>query len=155
MKIVDINRQERECLSVVHDATWPGYVRVEFDSKRHAPKTYVEWYPVAEFVELNPMLSSLVDIKKQPAPDDLGVVSKATETSLTDSKKKWKTDMYKGFPVWISRGMGEGQVRSIVTNTKSTVTIDKSWDVKPDKTSQYVISFNIHDSKTIGNTLPS
>lgn len=154
MTVTDINGSNRECLNITHDMMYPGYVRVEFSSNRNAPATYFEWYPVDDFIAHNPDLAHIVKKGKQPAEDDLGIISKATLTTISDKTKKWKTDIYKGFPVWISRGMGEGQVRNIVANSHNTLTIDKAFDVKPDKTSQYVISHNVHDVQVMNNTLP-
>ncbi len=152
--ITDINGSVRECLNVTHDQSYPGYVKVEFASNRQAPATYFEWYPIDDFISHNPNLAHIVNTKMQPAEDDLGVVSKSTMTSLTDKTKKWTPNAYRDFPVWISRGIGEGQVRKITANTHNTLTLDVPFDVKPDKSSQYVISHNIHDVQVMNNTLP-
>ncbi|OGK29873.1 hypothetical protein A3I56_01730 [Candidatus Roizmanbacteria bacterium RIFCSPLOWO2_02_FULL_43_10] len=152
--VTDINGSTRECLHITHDMNYPGYVRVEFASHRDAPKTYVEWYPLDDFIARNPQHAHIVNKGKQPAKDDLGIVSKATLTSLSDKTKNWKSDMFKDFPLWISRGTGEGQVRKITGNTQNTVTIDVPFDIKPDKTSQYVISHNVHDAQVMHNALP-
>ncbi|OGK18815.1 hypothetical protein A2799_02035 [Candidatus Roizmanbacteria bacterium RIFCSPHIGHO2_01_FULL_39_24] len=134
--------------------TYPGYVRVEFASNRTAPATYFEWYPVDDFIQNNPNLIHIVKKSKQPAHDDLGVVSHATVTTIIDKTKKWKPGIYKGFPVWISRGTGEGQVRNVIENTHNSLTVDKKFDLKPDKTSQYVLSHNIHNATVMNNTVP-
>jgi len=152
--ITDINGSKRECLNVTHDMSYPGYVKVEFASNRAAPATYFEWYPLDDFTSHNPDLAHIVNKGKQPAEDDLGVVSKSTLTTLTDKTKKWKPNTYIDFPLWISRGTGEGQVRKIVSNTHNMLTLDSAFDIKPDKTSQYVISHNIHDVQVMDNTLP-
>lgn len=155
LNVTDINGSTRECLAITHDMSYPGFVKVEFSSNRKSPPTYFEWYPVEDFIAKNPTLSHVVKKAKQPANDDLGVVTRATKKSITDKTKKWKTDAYKGFPLWISRGKGEGQVRNVVTNSHNSLTIDKAFDVQPDKTSQYVLSFNIHEVKVMDNALPA
>ncbi|MFS8159224.1 MAG: hypothetical protein ACMG6E_03250 [Candidatus Roizmanbacteria bacterium] len=154
LMVTDINGSLRECLDITHDMSYPGYVRVEFASNRSAPATYFEWYPVQDFLAANPDQKQVVKKAKQPAEDDLGVVSRSTTTSITDKTKKWKADCYIGFPLWISRGVGEGQVKHILSNSKNSVTVDSPFDPIPDKTSQYVISSNVHDNKPLGNTLP-
>jgi hypothetical protein len=154
LTVTDINGSVRECLSIDHDMAYPGYVKVEFASNRNAPATYVEWYPIDDFLTHNPTMSHIVKKNKQPAEDDLGVVSKATLTSLSDKTKKWTPDCYIDFPLWISRGTGEGQVRTITKNTHNMLTVDAPFDIKPDTTSQYVISHNIHDVQVMENTLP-
>lgn len=154
MKIVDINGIERECESITPDKSFPGFMKIEFKSKRRKGYTHFEWYPVADFAKNNPKLASLAKKAPKPAKEDLGVVSKATKTSLTDKTKGWKENIFSGYPLWISRGKGEGQTRKILANDAHCLTIDKPWKVIPDKTSQYVISYNIHDPQVLGNVLP-
>ncbi len=146
MQIIDINDMPRDVKSVSPDPNYPGYVRVEF--KRHH-----EWYTIQEFISRNPSLEHLT--KNAPKiPDEIvGVVSRATPTTLKDVNANWKDNAYLGFFVWISRGKGEGQKRTVVSNTHNTITIDKPWDTKPDKASQYVLSFNVQDVHAMGNTL--
>lgn len=155
MKIVDINGEERECVSVSPDPKFAGYMKVEFVSKNRVGYTHSEWYPVADFIKNNPTLKDLTSKAKKVINDDLGVVTSAKKNSLTDKSKKWKDNDYVGFPLWISRGKGEGQTRTVVNNTKNTLTIDKPWKEVPDGTSQYVLSHNVHDPQVRGNTLPA
>ncbi len=154
MIIVDINGNKRDCLRVSPDNNWPGYMKVEYRSQHRKDHQYAEWYPVEDFVKNNPGYKNLAAGAPQPAPETLGVVSKAGKLSLTDKPKNWKKNIFVNSPVWISRGKGEGQVRRVISNTKNTITIDRNWKTIPDKTSQYVISFNIHDPQILGNTLP-
>jgi hypothetical protein len=154
MKIIDINGQKRECHEASIDPRWPGFITVEFISQNRQGKKHLEWYPLKDFLEMNPKIAKVLgDIP--PAPqDDLGVVSHSGEFYLEDTNKNWQNNIYVGFHLWISRGTGEGQVRLIKSNTKNTVTIDRAWELLPDNKSQYVISYNIHDVKILGNCLP-
>jgi hypothetical protein len=148
MQIFDINGIARDVQSVAPDPTYPGFVRVEF--KRHH-----EWMSYAEFLEKNPTLEKIVHNNPSPPADVVSNVTGCTKNTLTDSTQIWKKDSYIGMWVWISRGLGEGQKRKIIKNTKITLTVDQDWDQKPNKTSQYVISYNIQDSvRPMGNTLP-
>jgi hypothetical protein len=148
MKIIDINGSEREVKSAAPDPTYPGFMKVEF--RRHH-----EWYSIKEFLQFNPTLSSLTNSAAPEAPDVVGVLTSATKTSLSDSSQDWDDNIYAGYFVWISRGKGEGQKRTILKNNKSKLTLDKAWDTIPNKTSQYVVSQNIHEVKSFGNSLPS
>jgi len=153
MKIIDINGEERECIRVSPDSKFAGYMKVEFKSKNRVGYTHSEWYPMADFIKNNPSLKDLVSQAPKVVNDDLGVVTNAKNNSLTDKSKKWKNDEYVGFPVWISRGKGEGQTRTVIANTKNTLTISKQWKETPNNTSQYVLSHNIHDPQVKGNNL--
>lgn len=148
MKIIDINGIEREVQSVAPDPGYPGFVRVEF--KRHH-----EWMSFAEFSDKNPKLVNLIK-DSAPLPQDVvSVVSGATKNTLTDAKADWQKNVYLGMTVWISRGLGEGQKRTVIKNTKITLTLDRPWEIKPDSTSQYVITSAVQDSvRAMGNTLP-
>lgn len=157
MKIVDINGKERDCLSANIDPKWPGFVLVKYVSNRDKNKPREEWYPIEEFEIHNKELLKKLRKKGDIDPEEietLGIVSSATKNLIRDKSKDWKKDIYKGFPIWISRGKGEGQVRKVVSNTKDTLTVDEDWDIVPNSSSQYVLSFNIHDVHVLGNTLP-
>lgn len=151
MQIIDINGNKRECESVTPDPDFPGYLKVAFKNER---RSYFEWYSINEFATKNPELASTIIKTPPPQAEDLGRVSKSTNTTLTDITKSWKKDIFAGLPVWISRGTGEGQVRTVKSNTKNKVFVDKNWDTLPDKTSQYLISPNVHNPHALGNTLP-
>lgn len=151
MKIIDINGNERECVNAYPDKDYPGFIKVEFSTSL---RSYTEWYPIEEFKSRNPNLEYIVKGVRKEAKDSTGVVSKSTNTTFTDSQQKWEKNIYAGFPMWISRGKGEGQVRTVLSNTGNTIVIDKQWDVKPNRFSQYVISRNIReDVKPAGNIL--
>lgn len=147
MQIIDINGMKREAKSVTPDPSYPGFMKVEF--RRHH-----EWYSIAEFLQFNPTLSHLTAAAKPQSPDVVSAVTSSTKTTLTDSSQNWNENIYTGFFVWISRGKGEGQKRTVLSNTKNKLTIDTLWDILPNKTSQYVISYNIHEVKAFGNSLP-
>lgn len=154
MRIIDINDQERDCDEVLIDPLWPGFVTAKFVSKNNPQRNHVEWYPIKEFLEKNPSFEKGLGDIAIPPKDDLGTVSHSGELYLEDVNKNWQNNLYVGFYVWISRGVGESQVRLIKSNSKNTLTIDRAWDTLPQEKSQYVISYNIHDVKILGNTLP-
>lgn len=147
MKIIDINNQPRTCKKAYPDTEFPGYMRVQF--KRHH-----EWYTVDEFIKFNPKLKHLTKSAITPAKDIAGIVSSSGKDFLKDTKYQWSDNVYLGFFVWISRGKGEGQKRLVVKNNYNTIFIDKPWKTKPNTSSQYVLSRNIHKVKAMGNTLP-
>jgi hypothetical protein len=145
MVIIDINGNERKCAKAYPDPGYPGFIKVEFVTPR---RSYSEWYPINDFLDKNPNLSDLVKGVKPEASEINGTTTSATAITLTDSTQNWEKNTYEGFPVWISRGQGEGQVRSVKSNTKDTLVIDKEWEKKPNKFSEYVLSRNIHENMT-------
>jgi hypothetical protein len=149
-----MNGKQRECVKVSADPAWPGFMKVEYQSKIRKGFSYTEWYPIEDFIKNNPQLAHLAKDAPKPPQEDLGRVSRATETTLTDKTKNWRQNEFAGYPLWISRGKGEGQVRTVLKNDHNTLTINAPWEVIPDKTSQYVLSHNVHDPQPLGNTLP-
>lgn len=149
MKIIDLNGKEKECEKAYPDPDWPGYMRVEYKNPR---RSYHVWYPIEEFKKNNPNLEGLVKDAYIPPPEITGIVSSSTDITLTDKTQSWVINTYAGFPVWISKGQGEGQVRTVLSNTYDTLVIDKKWDTKLNKFSQYVLSRNIHEQmRATGN----
>ncbi len=154
MIITDINGNKRDCVSIKPDEKWPGYLKVQYISKTRKDYRYDEWYLTKDFIKNNPRLAHLAKNASLPWKEDLGRVSLASSQTLTDKTKKWKSNEFVGYPLWISRGVGEGQMRNIIINSNDTLIIDAPWKVTPDRTSQYVISHNVHDPQVLGNTLP-
>jgi hypothetical protein len=155
MKITDVNGNLRDCISIVPDPAFPGFMKIEYESKNRPGYTHSEWYPIIDFLKNNPKLLKLVKGAKQSFSEDLGVVTRAGKEFIQDISKNWLKDIFVGTPVWISRGKGEGEQRKVIKNNKNKLYLDKPWLIIPDKSSQYVVSFNIRqDIKPAGNTLP-
>lgn len=156
MKIIDINGKERECEDAYLDKSWPGYVTVKFISKNRKGYSHTEWYPIDKFILNNPNLEYIVKGKiatNNPQEEIAGEVSASGKNTLRDVTASWAKNAYAGFQVWIARGKGEGQVRTILSNTEKTLKTDKDWDTKPDKTSQYAIVREVINTTPQGNTL--
>lgn len=158
MKIIDINNQERNCENVYLDPHWPGFVTVLFVSKNRPGFKHTEWMPMEQFFQNNPELKGKVsaDFLPDKLPAQIaGRVSSTGPNTLSDSTKDWKTNLYASFYCWISRGKGEGQSRVILKNTAKKLTLDKPWEEKPNKDSQYAILHNKPStSNNNKNTLP-
>lgn len=60
-----------------------------------------------------------------------GTSTSATNNSLTDSTQTWVVDAYKGIKVTILSDPGDGQERTIVSNTATTLTITPNWANNP------------------------
>lgn len=151
MQIIDINNAVRECKRVFLDPAWPGYVSVEFVRTSDPTKTRIEWMPLHDFALKNPDLKDLFAGKSTaPAPDVSGIVTTAGQDTLVDKDAKWTQNAYAGYHVWISRGPGDGTTRTILKNTPTILYIDKPWDKKPNKDSQYAIVSRLPE-----NTAPS
>ena len=154
MQIIDINGNKRDCIEIFIDKKWPDQVSVIFESKIRKGEKHTEWFPMEDFIKFNPQMKNLIMGKGHEVAEDLGVVSSSGAKLIKDGKKNWQQNVFVGFPLWISRGTGEGQIRAIVENNHNTLFVDKDWKIQPDNTSQYVISYNVHNPKVLGNNLP-
>ena len=142
MQIIDINGKTRDCVRAHLDPHWPGFVTIDYESKNRQGYKHTEWYPIPDFLSRNPTLAHLVaGVDITPAPDLAGAVTKCTLNTLTDKTQNWEVNDYAGFYVWISRGAGVGQIRTVLSCTKNVLKVDKPWD-KPIPTagSQYVLT---------------
>jgi len=93
-----------------------------------------------------------------PAWMDSGFLSFATgtatagaATTLTNSAKAWATNQWaNSCQVRITAGTGAGQIRPIVSNTATALTV-AAWSTNPDATSQYSIEGNDDFLYYLGN----
>ncbi|MEA2098065.1 MAG: LamG-like jellyroll fold domain-containing protein [Patescibacteria group bacterium] len=69
----------------------------------------------------------------------LGDVSLSSSNTLTDSSKSWLVNEWAGGAIKIVSGTGSDQTRAIISNTDKEITIDFSWTVLPDNSSEYRI----------------
>ena len=66
-----------------------------------------------------------------------GVAESGGADSLTDSDASFATDSLAGLQIVITEGKGEGQIRTILGNDATTLTVDSAWTEVPDSTSNY------------------
>ena len=59
--------------------------------------------------------------------------------TLIDTGAGWTASAFVNGAVQITAGTGQGQVRTIKTNTSTTLTLNEPWATTPDATSQYAI----------------
>jgi hypothetical protein len=81
--------------------------------------------------------------QKQPRTTlDSGTASAAAPNVFTDASKAWTTDQYIGNYLKITSGTGKGQVRVIIANNGTQLTLSQDWNSlsTPDTTSQYIIT---------------
>lgn len=142
MKIIDINGKERECAKAYVDPNYPGYVTIIFNSRRNPGTQYTQWMPIPDFLSKNPELTSVTDgVDITPAPEITGQPTKVGKDTLQDSTQNWEVNDYVGYYLWIVRGNGKGQLRTVLSCTHNTLKIDRPWEKpKPDKNSQYVLT---------------
>ena len=96
-----------------------------------------QWTP-----QLDPTAS--VDSGTSTTPQDL--------LTLVDTAKSWTVNGYANYVVQITGGTGAGQIRSIVSNTATHMTLEQAWATQLDVTSTYSIfalparSYSINDA---------
>jgi hypothetical protein len=69
-----------------------------------------------------------------------------TANTIIDSGKSWTVNRYANYAVRILFGTGAGQLRRIISNSSTALTINGFWNILPDNTSVYVIQ---GDSETV------
>lgn len=79
-----------------------------------------------------------------------GTASAGAATTLTDSSQSWTVNTYANSCVTIYDGTGEGQIRTIESNTATVLTVRDDWATNPDSTSKYIIyDFSEYDARGI------
>ena len=72
---------------------------------------------------------------------DVGSPTSTTSTTLTTSTKSWATDWWADYDLLVVSGTGVGQLRRVVSNTGTTLTLDRAWDITPDTTTHYALTY--------------
>lgn len=67
-----------------------------------------------------------------------GTATSATATTLVNSGKAWTVNQWANYQVRLTSGTGAGQVRNIVSNTSTALTV-ATWTITPDATTTYAI----------------
>jgi hypothetical protein len=68
-----------------------------------------------------------------------GTATSTAQRTLTDAALNLESGRYANHRVLITGGTGAGQSRRIVTNTATTFTVPRNWDVQPNATSTYEV----------------
>lgn len=95
------------------------------------------------------------DAKMRPTPGGAatlgaGTATGGTTTTLINSAKNWATNQWTQSQVRIKTGTGAGQVRTVVSNTATTLTVSPAWTAV-DATSTYEIEGNDDYIYLVGN----
>ena len=101
-----------------------------------------------------------------PNQMNVGIVSAATDTTITDRTKEWQdfTDRVStswqyavhptNYTIAVVSGKGAGQWRTIISNNDTLLTVNRSWDVIPEAGSKYVITqWSAYQTLVRGNIL--
>jgi hypothetical protein len=72
-----------------------------------------------------------------------GTATGGTTTTITDTSKAWTVDALAGKAIVLTSGVGGGDVRKIVSNTATGITVDEAFSATPDGTTAYVVYDNV------------
>lgn len=71
---------------------------------------------------------------------DTGTATSGGTNTITDTSKLWTTNQWAGLAIVISGGTGAGQIRKIISNTATEITVDVNWITQPIAGSIYVVA---------------
>lgn len=71
---------------------------------------------------------------------DAGTATSGGVNTITDTGKTWTVNQFAGLTIVISSGTGAGQIRKIISNTATEITVDVNWITQPIVGSGYVLA---------------
>ena len=74
------------------------------------------------------------------APKTVSFATGGSASALVDSNQNWKPGFPRDATVLLISGHGFGQYRRVTDNTRTTLTVEKPWNVVPDATTEYVVA---------------
>ena len=80
-----------------------------------------------------------------------GTATGGGANTITNSAKAWTTNQWTNSQVRIVSGTGAGQIRTVSSNTGTTLTVSANWTTNPDATSVYSIEGNDDFIYYLGN----
>jgi hypothetical protein len=80
-----------------------------------------------------------------------GTATGGSSTTLTNTSKGWATNQWANSQLRLTAGTGAGQIRTVASNTATTLTVSSAWSTAPDATSQYSLEGNDDFLYFIGN----
>lgn len=80
-----------------------------------------------------------------------GTATGGGASNIDNSARSWTVNQWANSQIRITAGTGAGQIRSIASNTATSITVSAPWTTTPDATSQYAISANDDFIYYLGN----
>jgi len=128
------------------DNAWANYIAV-ITSGTGAGQTQIISSNTSTVITLQnpwtiqPDTTSTYSIRSMPADaNDSGVATgEQIIGAIVDSSKTWTENIWANYAVKITSGTGAGQIRQILSNTATDLTLATDWITQPDTTSTYAI----------------
>ena len=80
-----------------------------------------------------------------------GTATAGGANTLTNGGKNWASNQWTNSQLRLTAGSGAGQIRTVASNTATTLTLSSAWSTAPDATSQYSLEGNDDVLYFIGN----
>ncbi len=91
--------------------------------------------PVSLLAQVGHMGFSSIMIDK----GSTGTITQATDRVIEDANQNWSMNKWTSYSIRILSGSGSGQIRNIISNTSTTITVSPSFVNAPDPQSRYEI----------------
>ncbi len=123
-KVWTTNAWANKVVKITHSTGGPEQVRLVASNTATVLTLTSQWTP-----QLDP--AAAIDTGTAADPVSL--------TTLIDNSKSWTVNGYANYVVQITGGTGVGQVRCVLSNTATILTLEQAWSTQLDTTSTYSI----------------
>lgn len=100
-------------------------------------------------------INNIIGINDNGSLIETGSVTSNTNTTLSDDTKSWVINSLSNRYVVLSDGTGSSQIRKIISNTATEITVQAEWTTNPDVTTAYKIcdkAFRVVDGQLLIQT---
>jgi len=97
----------------------------------------------SQYVIFDNLLGTRIELDTEPLGElETGTATGGGSNTIQDAGKSWTTDEWANKYIAILSGSGIREVRQIISNTDTTITVDENWETQPTSGSAYKIMDN-------------
>jgi len=148
--VYDIDTPGHWCLTAIIDSQFVvERQRINFTE-------YAWWTPTSRQCSLDKDFKVAFSYRHKAAADgtrtwQLATAVLCSTTTIGNNRRNWAANCWQNGRVKITHNKGAGQIRKVVSNTATTLTVTPAWDPPPDGTSWFAVEHSGWELETTYN----